>query len=47
MAFTGIDPVRPGPRDPVRSPAVCIVLTAAVTTICWLGLIWLASRIAG
>ena len=47
MVFTGIGRVRPGPHDLVRNPAVCVILTAAVTTTCWLGLIWLASRVVG
>jgi len=37
--------LRPGPRDIRRNPLTCALVTVALATTFWLGLIWLAQQI--
>ena len=37
--------VRPGPNSFRRNPLTCLVVTAAVATTFWVGVIWVAQQI--
>ena len=37
--------IRPAPRDFRRNPLTCVLITAALATSFWVGMIWFAERI--